>query len=375
MLRVVHIIKVTNIAGAETHLLTLLNGLKSRQVDVHLVMLVEPGRSMADYAEALDERGIPVEKLVIHADFDPVLLFRLGKTLRILQPQIVHTHLFHADLYGALAARWAIRDTALVTSRHNDNTFRRREPYRSLNRWLWQQTRAGIAISDSIARFVVEVEGAPPARLRTIHYGLDYVARNPSDRQSVKQSVRRELRLPDDALVVGMTCRLVEQKGVSYGLQAFVPVTARFPNAYLIIAGDGPLRQALENEAAALNLGERVRFLGWRDDVPQLMHAFDLLLAPSLWEGFGLVILEAMAGGLPVVASRVSAIPEIVVDGETGLLVPPRDTDALAEAITHLLNDAPLRRHMGMLGEDRLETHFSAGRMIDQTLNLYQELI
>src|SRR5690606_33724859 len=125
-------------------------------------------------------------------------------------------------------------------------------------------------------------------------------------------------------------------------------VAAQIPNACLLIAGDGPLRTQLEAEAAALGLGDAVRFLGWRDDVAQLMHAFDLLLVPSIWEGFGLVILEAMTHQLPTVASAVSAIPEIVVDGETGLLVPPRDVDALAGALVSLFVDVPLRKHMGM---------------------------
>src|SRR5690606_14892666 len=128
----------------------------------------------------------------------------------------------------------------------------------------------------------------------------------------------------------------------------------------LIIAGEGPLRPDLQTEAESLGLLDNIRFLGWCEDVPRLMGGLDMLLVPSLWEGFGLVILEAMSQCLPVVATSVSAIPEIVVPGETGLLVPARDTHALAEAMVTLLADRSLRRHMGLLAEDRLETHFSA---------------
>ncbi len=167
--------------------------------------------------------------------------------------------------------------------------------------------------------------------------------------------MRDSLGLDADAPVAGMVCRLVEQKGVTYGLQAFAQVSAQMPEARLLIAGDGPLRESLEQEAQALGLADCVQFLGWRDDVDRLMSAFDLLLMPSLWEGFGLVILEAMARQLPVVATAVSAIPEIVVDGETGLLVPARDVDALAGAMLTLLADRPLRRYMGQNAEGRLE--------------------
>lgn len=375
MLRVAHIIKVTTIAGAETHLLMLLAGLRKRQIDAQLILLVEPAKPMDAYVQAAEGRGIPVSRLVITGDLDPTLLPRLRSLLRLMKPRIVHTHLFHADLYGTLAARWYGRGTAIISSRHNDNAFRRRQPYRTLNRWLWRMTSAGIAISESIAHFVVEIEGAPPPKIQTIVYGLEAAAQAPAQRQAVRVSMRQQLGINPDAPVAGIVCRLVEQKGVHYGLQAFAQVVQQIPTACLLIAGDGPLRSDLEAEAAALGLGDHVRFLGWRDDMAQLMNAFDLLIVPSLWEGFGLVILEAMAHQIPVVASAVSAIPEIVVHGETGLLVPARDVDALAGALVSLLGDAPLRKHMGMLAEDRLETHFSAARMVDETISLYRKVI
>ncbi|MBZ0301839.1 MAG: glycosyltransferase [Anaerolineae bacterium] len=375
MLRVTHVIKVTNIAGAETHLLTLLAGLRARQIDAQLIMLVEPGKPMDAYVEALNRRDVPVQRLVIRGDLDPTLPPRMRGLLRLMKPHIVHTHLFHADLYGLLTAGWACPNAALVTSRHNDNAFRRREPYRRLNRWLWRVADAGIAISGSIARFAVEVEGAPAPKIETIPYGLDYVPQQPAQRQAARQAMRQSLGLSDETPVAGIVCRLVEQKGVPYGLQAFARVLEALPDARLLIAGDGPLRADLEAQAEALGLGDRVQFLGWREDVPQLMTAFDLLLLPSLWEGFGLVILEAMACQIPVVASAVSAIPEIMVDGETGLLAAPGDVDGLSRALVILLGDMPLRRHMGMLAEDRLETHFSARRMVDSTVKLYQRLI
>jgi glycosyltransferase involved in cell wall biosynthesis len=375
MLRVAHIIKVTSIAGAETHLLTLLAGLRARQIDAQLILLVEPRRPMDNYAARLAQQGIPAHRLTIGLNADPTLIVRLRNLLRLLKPNIVHTHLFHADLYGALAARWACPQAALVSSRHNDNAFRRRQPYRSLNRWLWRLADAGIAISESIARFVVEVENAPPEKIRVIRYGLDYRPLSAAELQAERQRQRAELGIDPAAPVIGMVCRLVEQKGVVYGLRAFAQVAEQFPAARLLIAGDGPLREALEAEAAALHLGERARFLGWRDDVPGLMSALDLLLLPSLWEGFGLVLLEAMSRRVPVIASAVSAIPEVVAHGETGLLVPPRTVNELADALARLLADAPLRRHMGLLAEDRLETLFSARRMMDQTIELYQELL
>ena len=371
-MRVLHIVKAVQVAGAERHLLSLLPGLRERDIDARLIVLVEPDKPMDDYLGMLAARSVPVDRLTIPRDFAPGLVPRLRRSIRQIQPDIVHTHLLHADLYGIPAARWS-GVPVVISSRHNDNAFRRRAPFKQINRFLWRLTDAGITISDSLTRFTIEVEGASPSKIHRIYYGLD--AGKSLDKRAARATLLGELGLPQDALLIGTVCRLTEQKGITYGLQAFARIAADFPTAHLLIAGDGLLRPSLETQSAALGLTERVHFLGWREDVPALMAAFDIFLVPSLWEGFGLVLLEAMAQSTPIIASRVSAIPEIVVDGETGLLVPPRDVDALADSLSRLLSDSALRGHMGLLGQDRLETHFGAPRMVDETAALYQQLL
>jgi glycosyltransferase involved in cell wall biosynthesis len=172
-----------------------------------------------------------------------------------------------------------------------------------------------------------------------------------------------------------MVSRLIEQKGIHYGLRGFARIAADFPRAHLLIIGDGALRGALEAEVAQLGIAPQTHFLGWRADAPDLMQGIDVFLMPSLWEGFGLTLLEAMNAALPIIGSRVGAIPEVVVDGETGYLVGPRDSDAIAAALATLLADAPLRHHCGLLGQDRLETNFSSDKTVDNTLAVYARLI
>ncbi|MFO7323870.1 MAG: glycosyltransferase [Chloroflexota bacterium] len=371
-MRVAHVIKVIRIAGAERHLLMLLSGLRQRGVDGQIILLVEPRNPMDDFVQAAAERGIPLGRVAIHSDIDISVSRRLRRAFAEMKPDIVHTHLLHADLYGIPAARLA-RVPAVVSSRHNDNSFRRRLPMRLLNRALWRGVDAGIAVSDAVRAFCIEVEGAPPAKMHTIRYGLEDRP-DPARRQADRIAVRSELRLSPDAPVIGMVGRLIEQKGIEYGLRAFAAVAPDYPDARLLISGEGPLRNKLEALAASLGVKDRVQFLGWREDVLRIFAALDIFLMPSLWEGFGLVLLEAMSQRLPIVASCVSAIPEVVQHGVTGLLVPPRDTGALAGALRVLLADPPLRQHMGLLGEDRLEEQFSAERMVDETLALYQSL-
>ncbi|GAB4572804.1 MAG: glycosyltransferase family 4 protein [Anaerolineae bacterium] len=368
-----HITKATGIAGSENHLLILLEGLRARGHDARLLLLVEPGNPVQEMVDAAAARGIPVERMVIHGHLDPALLVRLARRLRILRPDVVHTHLFHADLYGILAVRLA-RIPLVVSSRHNDNAFRRRFPYRQINRVLWWLTDAGIGISAAITRFAINVEGASPAQMKTIHYGLPPTVQV-ADRQAARVALRAELGLPADAPLLGMVCRLIPQKGIPYALRAFAQVAAQFPTAHVVIAGDGVLRDALEALAYDLGLGARVHFLGWRTDTPRIFAALDIFLMPSLWEGFGLVLLEAMAQAVPVIGSAVSAIPEVVADGETGLLCPPEDVACLAEAMTALLADPERRAAMGAAGRERLETHFSPDRMVEETIAVYEQLM
>lgn len=372
-MRVAHIIKVTQIGGAERHLLILLPALKKRGIDPHLIMMVEPDNPMTSMAELAEAAGITVHSLTIRRDYDPIVGFQLLQTLRKIKPDLVHTHLIHADLFGITAAR--LGGYPVITGRHNDDDFRSQTAVKTGNALLWQLARGGIAISDAIKRFTIEVEGAPADKVRVVPYGIPHQSPTPDDLKSARAALRHELNLSPDTLLVGMVCRLVEQKGVSYGIEAFKAVLETQPDTHLVIAGDGDQRETLEKQVNQLGITERVHFLGWRDDAPGVIAALDIFLMPSLWEGFGLVLLEAMSRRVPVIASDVSAIPEVVSHGETGLLVPPRHIDGLRDAMLTLLTDRPLRLHLGMMAEDRVEQHFSADHMADTTISVYREFL
>ena len=370
-MRVAHVIKVTRISGAERHLLVLLSALRQRGVDARLVILIEKDKPMDDMASEAKERGIPLRRLTIQRDYDLALLFKIRRALSEIKPDIVHTHLIHADLFGLFAAQLAGIRT-VISSRHNDDQFRFHPIWQRLSPLLWRLTKGGIAISGSIKDFMMEVEGAPSDKIAVAHYGLEHKWLADEELRAARQNLSRELRLESDALLLGLVCRIVEQKGIAYALRAFQQIRQRFPTARLIIAGDGDLRAQLEALTRELGIDEYVHWLGWRSDALKLIGAFDVLLMPSLWEGFGLVLLEAMSRRVPVIASRVSAIPEVVIHGETGLLVEARDVDALADAMTRLLEDHALRQHMGLLGAARLEERFSVERMASATLAVYE---
>ena len=370
-MRVAHIIKVTRISGAERHLLFLLEGLRERGADAHLIILVERHKPMDEMTGEVGALGIPCLRLIMHRDYDLRLLWRLRRALREIKPDIVHTHLVHADLFGYFAAK-AASVSVVISSRHLDDAFRYRSRWRRISRRMWRMIDGGIAISAAMKRFALEIEEAPADKVSVVLYGMRYDWLSDEDMRLARQSLRDELGLPADSQILGMACRLVEQKGIPYALEALRRIRSDFPRAHLVIAGDGEKAAELRRLASLLGIADRVHWLGWRSDAADLMAAFDVFLLPSLHEGFGLVLLEAMSRRVPIIASRVSAIPEVVIHGETGILVEPRDADALAKATTRLLRDRALRKYMGLLGAARLEEHFSVERMVSGTLAVYE---
>jgi glycosyltransferase involved in cell wall biosynthesis len=366
--KIAHVAKMTSIAGMERHLLTLLPGLRACGLDTHLIVLVEPDKPMDSYVAQMEKSGVPAEPMVIHRDFDLGVISHLARKLRDGGYDAIHTHLIHADVHGALAARRAGIGDIFCTG-HNDDRFRRRLPVRLVMAWLWRQIKAGIAISEALRQFLIEVEFAPPGRVHTVYYGLD--PQSLSAPPDARERLCNELGIHVNAPIAGSMCRLIEQKGLSHAIRAFWQIAEQFQGAHYVIVGDGPLRRALQQEAAGFGLGKRIHFLGWRDDNVSLMAALDVLLVPSLWEGFGLVTLEAMALGKPIIASRVSALPEIVEDGRTGYLAPPGDSPSLAESLLHVFENPALAHEMGANGRRRLEDKFSADRMISDTMKVY----
>jgi glycosyltransferase involved in cell wall biosynthesis len=333
------------IGGSERHLLTLLPALAQRGLDPVFVGLDDPAWDPRDFYDALT---VPAVRIPAPRDVDPVLLARLVRGLRA---DVVHTHLVHADLYGGLAAR--MRATPLVSTKHNDDPFRT-GAFRFVERGLARLADRVITISDSLRRFTIERVGVPAAKVETIHYGLDeppapWGANPPDD-------------VPADARIVLSVSRLTQQKGIDTAIRAlaFLP-----EDVVLVVLGEGPERAALQQLA-----GDRVFLPGRVPDVGAWLRRAHVYVQPSRWEGFGLAVLEAMVSGLPVVATNVSSLPELVADGDTGVLVPPDDPPALARGIERALADPSL----GAAGRDRARIEFSVAQMADRTAALYGTL-
>ena len=372
MTRVVHISKVTGIAGSEGHLLRLLPGLAERGLEPVMLILEDPHIPATKFCKMLNSANIQAERIPIRGHIDVSCFTMLRSKLQELNPTIVHTHLLHGDLYGLQAAKDA-QVPIRVSSRHNNDRFRRNWFVKQINRMSMQNAHRVVAISEAVAQFVRDVEGIPAEKVEVILYGLE--APSPELRHSARQHARAELQYRQEDVVIGFFGRLVHQKGVAVLLGAMRQVVRKHPGAKLLIVGDGPERDTLTQQVADHGLRESVQFTGWVEQAQRLMPACDLIIVPSRWEGFGLVTLEAMGWALPLIASRTSSLPEIVVEGKTGILVPPEDQFALANAIGDLLENPEAARDYGLAGYQRLLEIFSVERMVSATTHLYQSLI
>ncbi|HUH15535.1 MAG TPA: glycosyltransferase family 4 protein, partial [Gaiellaceae bacterium] len=359
LMRVVHVHRIAGIGGSERHLLALLPALARLGVEPALVGLDVPGPSPEPFYARLAAAGVPCVRVPAPRSLDPLLPARLRRALRSLTPDVVHTHLVHADVYGALAAG----RTPLVTTKHNDDPFRT-GPFRLVERALALRARRVIVITDALARFTVEQVGIPAAKVTTIHYGLDELpdAWGPNP----------VVELPAGARVLLAVGRLVPQKGLEVAVAALPTVRERHPDAVLVVLGEGPERARLEARSRQLGVADAVFLPGRAGDVAAWLRQAEVLVHPARWEGFGLVLLEAMLASRPVVAAHVSAVPEVVRDRETGLLVPPDDPAALAAALNALLGDRELSARYGTAGLARARAKFSVARMAERTLAVYR---
>jgi glycosyltransferase involved in cell wall biosynthesis len=290
----------------------------------------------------LEEQGVAVRHLG-RGRFDPRILSDLVSLARERRARILHVHGYAAADFGRLAAR--ATGARLVLHEHFADP--RMPVYQAVaDRLLAPLTDRAIAVSRSTRTFLIEERGVPPARVRLIYNGAPLDEFAPAGAERARR-VRLELGLPTDAPVVGSIGRLNAQKGHRYLVEATPRLLAAQPAARVLIVGDGDLAGELREQARQLGVAARVVFAGHRSDVPDLLAAVDVFCVSSLYEGTPLALFEAMAAGRAVVSTSVDGCREVLEDGDTGLLVPPEDADALAEALVRVLGDPELRAGLG----------------------------
>ena len=367
-LRILHVITAFDRGGAENHLADLVR--HQRDCGMHVTIAFLRGRG--SLGAAMKELGAEVHNLALRFYGDPRPLVRLRKLIKRGAFDLVHAHLPPAELYVRLALLGhSSAALPLVISKHNDCPFHSLPGELAMARWVAKRASVVIAISGAVHRYMaVRGIGAPPCRSVLIPYGIDVAPFEQVAPEAVVR-LRQEWGAERDTLVIGFVGRLVEQKSIETLIRAFAILARQYAgDARLAIVGDGPLRASLQRCASESGIAQHVVWTGFREDVPTVMKAFDIFALTSVFEGFGLVLIEAMAARRPVVATSVSAIPEVVADGETGLLARPRDPQSIAAALLGL-RDGAVRARMGAAGYRRVFEHFTLERMWEATDAVY----
>ncbi len=366
MIRIAYVVDHLQMGGAQRHLLQVARGLdRQRYAPEIWTTSAEPGTLAPDF-EAL---GVPVSSFgkgsTLMSPRTLTACQRVARDWRERDVHIVHGYLFEGNLLGTLAARLAGRRVILVSKRSLDRYDRwdRRLAAAWTNRAATRVTVNAGPIRD----LVIDHEWCPGSRIEHIPNGVPLP--NPSE-------LAREVPQPPDPRgtgpLVGMVGRLGWKKGYEFALQAFARVREQYPDLRVDIVGDGDLRDELPRQAHALGLSETVRFLGQQTDVPRRMLGFDCYVLSSVIEGMPNALLEAMALGRPVVTTAAGGSAEVVVDGESGLVVPIRDADALAEAIARVLSEDLLAQRLGRAAAERARDHFSETAMLSSLDRLYR---
>jgi glycosyltransferase involved in cell wall biosynthesis len=365
-IRVVELLATGSNGGAQEHVFNLLARIDRARYDVSLVSLTS-----GSAIRRLERTGVPV--CVIEEPDEEAAIQAVATYLAAVGADVVHAHMYRAEVIATQAA-WRLaalgrRRPYIVSTVHSSRI--RSDEDRALLRRLTPKIDQLVAVSKAIVRKIQD-EGRVGAPVSLIYNGVDlqrYVD------QEACCTLHEEYDIPDGAPIVGVVARLEPEKGHPTLLEAWPRVLERVPNAHLMIVGEGSRREALEAQVVDLGLTKHVTLTGRRDDIPSVTAALDVAVLPSYREAQGLSILEAMALSRPVVASNVGGIPEMIESGETGLLVPPHDAVALADAIARLLTDHPYADTLARAGHDLVYERFCVELMVRAVETIYDESV
>jgi len=363
--RVLYLAHTLAVGGAEEMILNLLRSLPAR-FERGVMCIDGPG----PMGEEIRRAGLPIESLGLQPGLRrPFDLLRLQRALEAAQPTIVHTFLLTASLYGRFAAMLARVPIVIGTE---VNIYERKQAaHRLAERWLMQRTDAVIASAESVREFYIQQVQADPDKVVVIHNGVEW---SQLETSRSRAEMRAEAGVPADVVAAVIIARLTEQKAHRVLFEAMAS-RAELSGLHLMVVGDGELRDELPRQVERLGLRGRVHFLGARRDLGNLLGAADLFVMPSLWEGLPLSLVLAMGSGLPVAASRVAGIPEVVEDGVTGLLVAPGQVPQLAAALVRLTQDPALRETLGARARAFVRSRFGVEQYVTAMTSLYDRLI
>lgn len=354
-------------AGAEEHMLTLLRGLDREQF--RPLLACHP-RLYAAIKGILPE-DVQTFTIKLEGPTSLKAAWQLGRILRNQKVEILHSHMFHSSLLASPIG-WVCRVPVIIETPHVAERWRKGwvKGHYWVDRFVGRCVTYYVAVSQSNAQYLMEDKGLHRDKVIVIRNGCDLAHFSPN--RPAPEGLRKRLGFKGDDLVLLVPARLEPQKGHAILLKALPSVIREFPQTKVVFVGDGNLRKDLEQQSEALGLTSSLRFVGFQSNMPDWYVLADLMVLPSFFEGLPLVAIESLATGCPVVATAVDGTPEVIIDGKTGLTVPPGDAVQLSEAIRYMFRYPQTRKSLGHYGRKFVESVFNQAKQIEETANLYR---
>jgi len=364
---ILHVMTRLPVGGVENQLLLVLKHYDKAKLSPTVCSLSDKGET----GKKIEDLGIEVICLnKLEHGFDWTIVRDLMNIMKDRNAGVVRTHQYHANLYGRLAA-WLCKVPCIVPSIHNVYTRDRKIHRRILNNLLGRISDKIVAVSEAVKADIVAYDKVPDSRVKVIYNGVEEVKFTRAE----GISARSEFNIPEHAKVIGTVGRLALQKGQRYLIESVASLVKEFPEIILLIVGDGPEKAALKRTVSEKGIDRQVIFTGTRDDVPDLLAAMDIFVFPSLREGLGNALVEAMAAGKAIVATDIPPVREVIASQDNGILVPPGDSGALEAAITSLLRDKRSAEAYGAAAKERALSYFDINSTINSYTNLFESIL
>jgi glycosyltransferase involved in cell wall biosynthesis len=372
-LKLLFVIDNLQFGGGERVFAQIIKGLPPDKYEISLASC--PGEKLHQAIETRQIHFYPT-------DFSKKLNFTLIQTLsRIIKKNeinVVHGQGVRAEFYARLASRLAGKSKYISTIAMPVEGFDvgpiRKKIYSLFDRFSEKFVDRFLVVSDVLKDKMIRGHGIPAEKVIRIYNGIEVDHYLPQDQNESRERIQNEFKIKGDTLLIGAIGRLVWQKGFEHLVQAMPKVLSQSPQTKVLIVGEGPLRNKLEALAAKLKVKEYIIFTGFRGDVKEILSSIDILVIPSLLEGFPMITLEGMAMKKPIIATAIDGIKEQIINGQSGILIPPSDPDAIAKAILRLSTDKEFTQNLGSEGRSRVEKEFTVERMVSETEEVYRSL-
>lgn len=361
-INVLEVIATLGIGGTEKQLVQLVKNLDRKKYNITVCCLTRGGPLLQE----IEQIGIEVVVLNKRYKFDFFVIFRLASLMRKKKTDLIHTYMFTSNTFGRLAAILAWVPIVISSERNVDSW--KKWYHRVIDRVLSRFTDKIIANAHAVRKFYIEKVGINPKKILTVYNGIDL---REFEQIATTQEIKRHLNIDSSRYIVGSIGRLVKAKGYEYYIQAACQVLEKIPQTTFLIIGKGEEGENLKRLAERMSISDKVVFIGEEKRVRNVLEIIDVFVSSSLREGHSNVILEAMAMGKPVVATRVGGNPETIVGGQTGILVPPKDFRALARGIIKVLQNEEISKKLGEAAKERIREQFTIEKTIARIEGLY----